>query len=160
MRIFEIASAQEQIELWKLVSNSMWQAMEQQRREEQQRTAAAAAKKRAAPKGGKRVGSASAIPSPILPPAPNKPSTKQARPNAKQTLPPAIKPVPSATLPAASALPNALQQSTSAQSKPLKSAASKDKLPANVQSKSDEEMDDWHSKNTLPGTAPGSPIRR
>ena len=160
MRIFEIASAEEQIELWKLVSNSMWQAMEQQRREEQQRKATAAAKKRVAPKGGKRVGSAPVIPNPIPMPTLSKPPTKQAHPNAKQTLPPAITPVPSTTLPAASALPNALQQPASVQSKPLKSAASKDKLPVNVPSKSDEEMDDWHSKNTLPSTIAGSPTRR
>lgn len=148
MRIFEIASAEEQIELWKLVSNSMWQAMEQQRREEQQRKAAAAAKKRTAPTGGKRVGSAPSIPNPIPMPTPSKPPTKQAHPNAKQTLPPAIEPVPSATLAAASSLPNALQQPASLQSKPLKSAASKDRVLANVPSKSDEETDDWHSKNT------------
>lgn len=160
MRIFEIASAEEQIELWKLVSNSMWQAMEQQRREEQQRKAAAAAKKRVAPKGGKRVGSAPVIPNPIPMPTLSKPPTKKAHPNAKQTLPPAIKPVPSAGLPTASAQPNALQQSASAQSKPLKSAVSKVKVPANVPIESDEEMDDWHSKNTLPSAASGSPTRR
>ena len=148
MRIFEIASAEEQIELWKLVSNSMWQSLEQQQREEQQRKAAAAAKKRVEPKGGKRVGSAPAKPNPIPIPTPSKLPTKQAHPNVKQTLPPAIKTVPSATLPTASAQPNALQQPASAQSKPLKSVASKDKLLANVPSKSDEETDDWHSKNT------------
>ncbi len=160
MRIFEIASAEEQIELWKLVSNSMWQAMEQQRREEQQRKAAAAAKKRLAPKGGKRVGSTPSIPNPIPMPTPSKPQSKQAHPNAKQTLPQPVKPVPSATLPAASALPNALQQPASLQSKPLNSVAITDKSPANVPSKSDEEMDDWHSKNTFPRTVVRSPLRR
>lgn len=149
MRINEIASAEEQIELWKLVSNSMWQSLEQQQREEQQRKATAAAKKHAASKGGKRVGSAPVIPNLIPTPALNKPPTKQAHPNAKQTLPSAIKPVPSAALPAASAQPNALKQSAPAQSKPLKSAASKVKVPVNVQSKSDEEVDDWDSKNTF-----------
>ena len=160
MRIFEIASAEEQIELWKLVSNSMWQAMEQQRREEQQRKAAAAAKKRTAPKGGKRGGSVPAIPSPILPPAPNKPPTKQAHPNAKQTLPQPVKPVPFTTLPAASALPNALQQPASVQSKPLNSVAITDKPLANGDKKSAAETHDWHSKNTFPRTACRSPLRR
>lgn len=40
MRIFEIASAEEQIELWKLISNSVWQSLQQQQRAEQQRKAA------------------------------------------------------------------------------------------------------------------------
>jgi hypothetical protein len=149
VRIFEIASAEEQIELWKLVSNSVWQSLEQQQREEQQRKAAAAEKKRVAPKGGKRVGSAPSMPNPIPMPTPSMPPTKQAHPNAKQTLPPAIKPVPSAGQPAASAQPNAFQQSAPGLSEPLKSAARKDKELANVQSKSDKRMDDWHSKNTF-----------
>ena len=157
MRINEIASAEEQIELWKLVSNSVWQSLEQQQRGEQQRNVEAAAKKRVAPKGGKRVGNAPPLPSPPPVPALNKPPTKTAHPNAKQTLPLGIKPVPSTALPAASALPNALKHSASALSEPLKSAAIKDNVPANVPSKSDKEMNDRHSKNTfsppLPNTA-------
>ena len=50
MRINEIASAEEQIELWKLISNSVWQSLQQQEREEQQRKAAAAAARKNAPK--------------------------------------------------------------------------------------------------------------
>ena len=41
MRINEIASAEEQIELWKLISNSVWQSLQQQQRVEQQRKAVA-----------------------------------------------------------------------------------------------------------------------
>jgi hypothetical protein len=43
VRINEIASAEEQIELWKLVSNSVWQSLQQQQKLQQQRDAAAAA---------------------------------------------------------------------------------------------------------------------
>ena len=44
MRLLEIASAEEQIELWKLVSNSVWQALQLQKQQQaqQQRQAQAA----------------------------------------------------------------------------------------------------------------------
>ena len=44
MRLLEIASAEEQIELWKLVSNSVWQALQVQKQQQvqQQRQAQAA----------------------------------------------------------------------------------------------------------------------
>jgi hypothetical protein len=34
MRLFEIASAQEQMALWRLISDSVWAAIEQQAREQ------------------------------------------------------------------------------------------------------------------------------
>jgi hypothetical protein len=50
VRINEIASAEEQIELWKLVSNSVWQSLQQQERAEQQRKAVTKAKRKVVPK--------------------------------------------------------------------------------------------------------------
>jgi len=159
VRINEIASAEEQVELWKLVSSSVWQSLQQQRREEQRRKAEAAAKKRAAPKGRKGVRSAPRIPNPTPMPTPNKPPTKTAHPNAKQTVPPAIKPVPSATLPTAPAQPNALQQSASALPKPPYSVKSAGKWDKYALQKTDDETDDRHSKNTFLPAVPNS-VRR
>jgi hypothetical protein len=155
VHINEIASAEEQVELWKLVSSSVWQSLQQQQREEQRLKAEAAAKKGAAPKGRKGVRSAPRIPNPT----PNKPPTKTAHPNAKQTLPPAIKPVPSATLPTAPAQPNALQQSASALPKPPYSVKSAGKWDKYALQKTDDETDDRHSKNTFLPAVPNS-VRR
>lgn len=52
MRIDEIASAADQLALWKLVSDSVWTAINQQVRDEAQRKAAE--QRAAKPKGGKR----------------------------------------------------------------------------------------------------------
>ena len=43
MRINEITSAEDQLELWKLISNSVWQTIQQQQQEEQKRKAQAQA---------------------------------------------------------------------------------------------------------------------
>lgn len=50
MRFNEIASAEEQVELWKLISTSVWQSLQQQQRDEQKRRTAAALKKKPTPK--------------------------------------------------------------------------------------------------------------
>ena len=67
MRLLEIASAEEQMALWKLVSDSVWAAISRQAREEAERAAA----ERAAVGVGRGVRSSrSAAPSASSPPAP------------------------------------------------------------------------------------------
>ena len=49
MRLFEIASAEEQIELWKLVSTSVWQSLQVLQKQQQEAAAQAAARAKSAP---------------------------------------------------------------------------------------------------------------
>ena len=57
MRIFEIVNPADQLALWKLISTSVWQSIEQQVRDQQRQQAAQAVKtKRPKLKGGKRGG--------------------------------------------------------------------------------------------------------
>ena len=79
MRIFEIASAEEQMALWKLISGSVWTAIEQQV-QQQQRERAAQAKHVAKGKGKrKRVAAPTAI---SLPPPPQRPAAQPQSSNA------------------------------------------------------------------------------
>jgi hypothetical protein len=66
MRLFEFASAEEQLALWKLISTSVWTAIEQQVHQQQQERAAQA--KRAATKGKGRRRKAAAPVAVTLPP--------------------------------------------------------------------------------------------
>jgi hypothetical protein len=92
VRINEITSAEEQIELWKLVSNSVWQSLQQQ--QEQQRRAQVASTSRAKRKPKTTVG----MPIPKLPKVPTTrpPATVQQPTPTKQvgvqTQPSAIQP--------------------------------------------------------------------
>ncbi len=70
MRLFEIASAQEQMALWRLISDSVWAAIEQQAREEAERKAAEKRRRSARPKRtakAKTKGPAPKLPTPPLP---------------------------------------------------------------------------------------------
>jgi hypothetical protein len=67
MRLLEIASAEEQMALWKLVSDSVWAAINQQAREEAER---AAAERAAGGAGRGKRSDRSAAPSASSPPAP------------------------------------------------------------------------------------------
>jgi hypothetical protein len=74
MRVNEIASAEDQLALWKLINQSVWAAVEQQRIEQQRQAAQQQAQKaqKAAPKKfGKRV---VAAPKPPAIPKPNTPA--------------------------------------------------------------------------------------
>lgn len=55
MRINEIASAEDQMALWRLVSDSVWQAIETQRQQQAQAAPAKAAKAKLKPRGGRKV---------------------------------------------------------------------------------------------------------
>lgn len=79
MRIFEIASAEEQLALWKLISTSVWAAIEQQVQQQQQERAAQA--KRAAAKGkGRRRKAARPAAVTLPPPTPPHRQTAQQQP--------------------------------------------------------------------------------
>ena len=82
MRIFEIASAEEQLALWKLISDNIWTAISQQAEAERRQRAEKAAQRNLKPKiGGKRGGRKSLPPPPhITPPLPpKKPPPPQAK---------------------------------------------------------------------------------
>jgi len=49
VRLFEIASAEEQIELWKLISTSVWQSLQVLEKQQQEAAAQAAARAKSAP---------------------------------------------------------------------------------------------------------------
>ena len=82
MRIFEIASAEEQLALWKLISDNVWSTISQQARTEAQQRAAAAAKSRLKPKKPKKLKKPPRAP---VPPKP-KPQNKSAVPARPQTV--------------------------------------------------------------------------
>jgi hypothetical protein len=67
MRLLEIASAQEQMALWKLISDSVWAAINRQAKEEAER---AAAERAAGGAGRGKRSDRSAAPSASSPPAP------------------------------------------------------------------------------------------
>lgn len=81
MRIDEIASAEEQLALWKLISDNTWQAIGQQAEAERRQRAEKAAQAKLKPKiGGKRGGRRSMPPPPHTTPPP--PPKKQPPPQA------------------------------------------------------------------------------
>ena len=89
MRINEIASAEDQMDLWRLVSDSVWQAIETQRQQQAQAEQAKAAKAKLKPRGGRKGKSRSAapMPSPKTPPPKNAPPPEN--PSATLSPPPA-----------------------------------------------------------------------
>jgi len=79
MRIVEIADAQAQLELWKLVNQSVWSSIEHQRQQQAKENAAKAAARRLKPKGtSKRVPKPPRISIPQKPPIPPKPQSSVA----------------------------------------------------------------------------------
>jgi len=80
MRIVEIASAEEQLALWKLISDNVWTTISQQARTEAQQKAAAAAKSRLKPKKAKKLKTPPRAPAPPKP----KPQNKSAVPTRSQ----------------------------------------------------------------------------
>ena len=67
MRMYEIASAEEQLALWKLISDNTWRAIAQQTSEQRKQQAAKAQQRKLKPKrGGKRGGRKSLPPLPPI----------------------------------------------------------------------------------------------
>ena len=118
MRIFEIADAEAQLALWKLVNDSVWTAIQTQQHEQAKQKAAAQQQKKS--KRSKRVSKRSiSAPAPIpkLPKptpklaAPNKPiANPPKQPAQKLSIPAHVKPnpqpYPPKPLPTATATPN------------------------------------------------------
>ena len=92
MRINEIASAEDQMALWRLVSDSVWQAIETQRQQQVQAAQAKAAKAKLKPRGGRKGKGKSAAPLPTPKPPPPKKSPLPANPSAKPSQLPAANP--------------------------------------------------------------------
>ena len=92
MRINEIASAEDQMALWRLVSDSVWQAIETQRQQLAQAEQAKAAKAKLKPRGGRKGKSRSAAPMPTPKTPPPKKSPPPANPSVKPSQPPAANP--------------------------------------------------------------------
>ena len=89
MRIVEIASAEEQLALWKLISDNVWTTISQQARTEAQQRAAAA-KSRLKPKKPKKLKKPPRAPAPPKP----KPQNKSAVPARTQTASQPARPQP------------------------------------------------------------------
>ena len=144
MRLLEIASAEEQIELWKLVSNSVWQSLQLQQQTQHKRDAAATAARKSAPKAKRRIRGANPMPSlPKVPtpkpatPPPRIRATPMAYPNAKTEVPPTNISAPSTVPISSTGLPD------------LQKSAKTGGLSRNMQrNKSLNRTDDRHSKNT------------
>jgi hypothetical protein len=81
MRLREFASAQQQLALWKVISDTVWSTLQQQAAEQQRVDAAKAAAKSRSPRRKRRSGRA---PSPKFTAVPSAPPAKQA---AKQSTP-------------------------------------------------------------------------
>jgi hypothetical protein len=95
MRIDEFASAEEQIALWKLVNDNVWQAIETQRQQQAQAAQAKAAKAKLKPRKGRKGGRGKlSIPMPPPPPSPKVPQAKkpEASANHQQTKPQNLQP--------------------------------------------------------------------
>ena len=92
MRINEIASAEDQMALWRLVSDSVWQAIETQRQQQAEAEQAKAAKAKLKPRGSRKGKSRSAAPIAAPKPPPPKKSPPPANPSVKSNQPPAANP--------------------------------------------------------------------
>ena len=92
MRINEIASAEDQMALWRLVSDSVWQAIETQRQQQAEADRIKAAKAKLKPRGGRKGKGRSAAPMPSPKPPPPKKSSLPANPSVKTSQPPAANP--------------------------------------------------------------------
>jgi len=78
MRIDEIASADEQMALWKLINDNVWQAIETQRQQQAQVAQAKAAEAKLKPRKGRKAGRGKlSIPMPPPPPSPKAPPVKK-----------------------------------------------------------------------------------
>jgi hypothetical protein len=122
MRIFEIADAEAQLALWKLVNDSVWTAIQTQQHEEAKQKAAAQQQKKA--KRSKRVGKRIAsVPAPI--PKIPKPAPKLATPTKTKppSPPPPLKPNPKATNPQPTSQPNSALPTSQQSLSPLYNGA-------------------------------------
>ena len=95
MRIDEFASAEEQMALWKLVNDKVWQAIDAQRQQQAQAAQAKAAQTKSKPRKGRKGGKGKlSIPIPPPPPSPKALQAKkpEASPNLQQAKPQNLQP--------------------------------------------------------------------
>ena len=89
MRIDEVASAEEQMALWKLINDNVWQAIETQRQQQAREAEAKAAKAKLKPRKGRKGGSPKmSIPSVGPKPPPPKKPVAPTNPQQSKTQPP------------------------------------------------------------------------
>ena len=155
MRIDEFASAEEQMALWRLVNDNVWQAIETQRQQQAQAAQAKAAKAKLKPRKGRKGGRGKiSIPMPPSPPSPKAPQAKkpEASPNPQQAKPQNLQP-PAQGQQIAQRQQLAQPQTAAAPIAPANaSTAPKDGVFAQklVQKNSPPHGDDRHSKNGYP----------
>jgi len=155
MRIVEIASAEEQMALWKLVNDNVWQAIETQRQQQAHAAQAKAAQAKLKPRKGRKGGRGKiSIPMPPPPPSPKVPQAKkpEASANPQQAKPQNLQP-PAQGQHFAQRQPLAQPHAAAAPIAPANaSTAPKDGVFAQklVQKNSEVHGDDRHSKNGYP----------
>ena len=155
MRIVEIASAEEQMALWRLVNDNVWQAIETQRQQQAQAAQAKAAQAKSKPrKGRKGARGKLSIPMPPPPPSSKTPQAKkpEASANPQQVKPQNLQP-PAQGQQIAQRQQLAQPQTAAAPMAPANaSTAPKDGELAQklVQKNSPSYGDDRHSKNGYP----------
>ena len=152
MRIDEFASAEEQMALWKLVNDKVWQAIDAQRQQQAQAAQAKAAKAKSKPRKGRKGGRGKlSIPMPPPPPSPKAPPAKkpEASANPQQVKPQNLQP-PAQGQQIAQRQQQAQPQTVAAPIAPANaSTAPQDGVFAQklVQKNSPPHGDDRHSKN-------------
>ena len=155
MRIDEFASAEEQMALWRLVNDNVWQAIETQRQQQAQAAQAKAAKAKLKPRKGRKGGRGKlSIPVPPPPPSSKVPPAKkpEASANPQQAKPQNLPP-PAQGQQIAQRQQLAQPQTAAASIAPANaSTAPKDGVFAQklVQKNSPPHGDDRHSKNGYP----------
>jgi len=155
MRIVEIASAEEQLALWKLVNDNIWQAIETQRQQQAQAAQVKAAQAKLKPRKGRKGSRGKlSIPMPPPPPSPKAPQAKkpEASANPQQTKPQNLQP-PTQGQQIAQRQPLAQPHAAAAPIAPANaSTAPQDGVFAQklVQKNSEVHGDDRHSKNGYP----------
>jgi len=155
MRIVEIANAEEQMALWKLVNDNVWQAIETQRQQQAHAAQAKAAQAKLKPRKGRKGGRGKiSIPMSPPPPSPKAPPAKkpEASPNPQQAKPQNLQPQAQGQH-FVQRQPLTQPQTAAAPIAPVNaSTAPKDGVLAQklVQKNSEVHGDDRHSKNGYP----------
>ena len=155
MRIDEFASAEEQMALWRLVNDNVWQAIDAQRQQQAQAAQAKAAKAKLKPRKGRKGGRGKlSIPMPPPPPSSKVPPAKkpEASSNPQQAKPQNLQP-PAQGQQTAQRQPLAQPQTAPTPIAPANAfTAPKDGVFAQkvVQKNSQPHGDDRHSKNGYP----------
>ena len=155
MRIDEFASAEEQLALWRLVNDNIWQAIDAQRQQQAQAAQAKAAKTKSKPRKGRKGGRGKlSIPMPPSPPSPKVPPAKkpEASANPQQAKPQNLQPSAQGQQ-IAQRQPLVQPQTAAAPIAPANASTTpKDGVFAQklVQKNSQPHGDDRHSKNGYP----------